>query len=423
MNHKEIVANLPKLPGVYLFKDRQGTILYIGKAKSLQKRVASYFTKQATDWKVQALINEFHTIAHIITKSEHDALLLEADLVQEHKPKYNVLLTSGQPFVFIAITRAALPQLVVTRSKSKPGTYFGPFIHKQQARTACDYLRKTFALYVCNKTIENGCLDYHLGLCAGTCKSDFNPTDYLCRLELATRVLQKDRSAFLEKIQTEIVHHTRTLEFEKAKNLYGYQQNIDHIFQKLAAKFDSSRYKDQLNPAYTALENMAKTYTPTAIELQKLVGADNPIHTIDCFDISHFQSSYIVGSCIRFFNGKPMKNKFRKFKIKTLVEQNDYAALYEIVRRRYKEGTYDLPDLVVIDGGKGQRNAVLPLFYATPCVSIAKKEELLFTQNHPEGTPLDVTTNIGKLLIELRDYAHHFAITYHRTLRNKHFLR
>ena len=144
--------------------------------------------------------------------------------------------------------------------------------------------------------------------------------------------------------------------------------------------------------------------------------------TIDCFDISHFQSNAIVGSCIRFTNGKPDKKAFRRFAITTLVQQNDYAALYEIVSRRYKDQK-NLPDIVLIDGGKGQRNAVLSLLPITVCISLAKKEELLFCDAYPEGIHLDLKRQSGKLLIALRDYAHHFAITYHRLVRSKKFTR
>ena len=144
----------------------------------------------------------------------------------------------------------------------------------------------------------------------------------------------------------------------------------------------------------------------------------SPPRSIDCFDVSHFQSTALVGSCVRFYDGIPQKNAFRRFKIKTLTEQNDYEALKEIVSRRYKNQD-ELPDLVVIDGGKGQRNAVLPLLKNSTCVSLAKREERLFSDSYPEGYVLDVHTPVGKLLISLRDYAHHFAITYHRLLRSK----
>jgi len=145
------------------------------------------------------------------------------------------------------------------------------------------------------------------------------------------------------------------------------------------------------------------------------------VNTIDCFDISHFQGHSIVGSCVRFTHGKPDKNKFRRFKIKYLTDQNDYAALQEIVLRRYADSA-ELPDLILIDGGKGQLSAVQKVLTGVYIVSLAKKEELLFSSYFPQGIALTVHEDVGKILIALRDYAHHFAISYHRLLRSKRFV-
>ena len=163
--------------------------------------------------------------------------------------------------------------------------------------------------------------------------------------------------------------------------------------------------------ATTDTDNLAAT-------VQAFFGAPHPIHTIDCFDISHFQSHYIVGACIRFTDGKPDKNKFRRFKINSLDQQNDYAALQEIVARRYKDDTI-LPDLVLIDGGKGQLSAAKAIIPHALCASLAKREETIFSDQYPHGIVLDLHTEVGKLLIALRDYAHHFAISYHRLRRHK----
>lgn len=153
-------------------------------------------------------------------------------------------------------------------------------------------------------------------------------------------------------------------------------------------------------------------------DLQKFLGFATPVRTVDCFDISHFQSSYLVGSCVRFTDGKPERAMFRHFKIKTLTEQNDYAALQEIIQRRYKNNT-DIPDLIVIDGGKGQLSAAQHVLPGAPLVSLAKREETLYGPQFPQGVRLDLQTNVGRLLIALRDYAHHFAISYHRLKRKK----
>jgi len=342
-------------------------------------------------------------------------LVLEAQLIKEHQPKFNVLLKSGQPFLFL---RFSPEGLALERNKKKKGKYFGPFIHKQHARRVYDFLIRIFTLYCCNKKIENGCLDFHLGRCAGSCKKQFDAQSFAFRLLLAQDALQQDRKWFLKKIEEKIKEHSTSLEFEKAKNLLTYQENFESIFKALDTKFSLQKYASDISIATTPILS-DDTYEETAQELKDFLKLDTLPERIDCFDVSHFQSSYIVGSCIRFYRGKPDKTSFRRFKIQSLVEQNDYAALQECVIRRYKEHT-DLPDIVLIDGGKGQRNAILPLVKNIPCVSLAKKEELLFSEHHTEGTPLHVNSKIGKLLICLRDYAHHFAISYHRLLRNRH---
>ncbi|MFI5332895.1 MAG: GIY-YIG nuclease family protein [Candidatus Babeliales bacterium] len=412
------VSTLPIGPGVYIFKDANNTILYIGKAKSIRKRVSSYFKKNNTDWKIHALLQEHATIDYIITKNETAALLLEAQLIKDHKPKYNVLLKAGYPFLYILFTHEDLPHIQLVRHKKQKGTYFGPFLHKAQTRSAFRYLMQTFRLTLCNKTIANGCLDYHLGLCAGNCKPDFNSADYLIRLQLAQDALNSNSAAFLKTIKASIGEYNQRLEFEKSKHLTEYLLNFDTIFTTLKTRFKMATFHDAIMAITAPKHHVSALAQQGGPALQELVGSANSIATIDCFDISHFQGKFLVGSCVRFTNGVPDKNKFRRFTIKSLTEQNDYAALQEIVARRYKDPD-ELPDLILIDGGKGQRNAVLPLVGSTLCVSLAKREERLFTPLHPDGIPLDIRTAVGQLLIALRDYAHHFAISYHRLKRRK----
>ncbi|MEX0849577.1 MAG: GIY-YIG nuclease family protein [Candidatus Dependentiae bacterium] len=409
--------HLPSLPGVYLFKDENNEILYIGKAKSLKNRVRSYFAKNS-DWKVQALLQEAHNIDFVLTNTEIEAMLLEAQLIGEHKPKFNVLLKSGQPFVYLMFSKQELPELKIVRNKKEKGIFFGPFLHKRQARSVAKFLIDTFKLQICNKKIANGCLDYHIGRCAGSCKDIFDSKDYLFRIELAKSALKKNRKNFLTRLHKKIKEHTKVLAFEKAKKLHQYVLDLDMIFNTLHVKYSHEKYAPSVFIAMHQTKRLPIDKEQLAQSLQELLQTNKPIRTIDCFDISHFQSSYLVGSCVRFSNGLPDKNNFRRFKIRSLQEQNDYAALHEIVSRRYKKPE-DLPDLILIDGGKGQLNAVKDLFPNTLFASLAKREELLFTPLHPDGIHLDVKTPIGKTLIALRDYAHHFAISYHKLRRNK----
>ncbi|MCX5922923.1 MAG: GIY-YIG nuclease family protein [Candidatus Dependentiae bacterium] len=409
---------LPKAPGIYLFKDSNDQVIYIGKAKDIHKRVLSYFSKQNKDWKVNALLAEHADIDYILTQNETAALLLEAQLVGQHKPKFNVLLKSGQPFLYILFTQGDPVEIKIVRNKRERGTYFGPFIHKTPARKAHDYLVKTFRLFLCNKTIEHGCLDYHIGICAGSCKSDFDPTEYNFKIQLAIDALKNTPASFLKRIKEKIGEYNVQLAFEKSRHLAEYLENIDTIFHTLKIKFSESKFENEAFAATTPVKRLEQNYDAIALQLKTLLHLDKPPMRIDCFDISHFQSSYIVGSCVRFTRGKPDKNNFRHFNIKTLTQQNDYAALQEIVARRYKD-PLELPDLVVIDGGKGQLSAARAVLPQVEMVSLAKREETVFSDKLPHGVVLDIKEDTGKLLIALRDYAHHFAVSHHRLKRKK----
>jgi len=414
------ISSLPKTSGVYLFKDQNDQVIYIGKAKSIQKRVASYFRKSTKDWKVLALIEEHASIDYILTQNETEALLLEAQLIGEHKPKFNVLLKSGQPFVYIMVTKPSdeqLPTLELVRNKQKKGTYVGPFLHKTQARKVYNFLINTFRLFVCNKHIENGCLDYHLDRCSGSCRSNFDREGYVVRLNLALAVLQEDREYFAKAIKSKIAHYNKLLSFEKAHNLYDYLENLEIIFETIKTKFSEEKFNDQEFAVTTPAKHLIEMGEHAGNVLQELLRTKTPVTVIDCFDISHFQSSYLTGACIRFMHGQPDKNNFRRFKIRTLERQNDYAALQEVISRRYKNDP--VPDLILIDGGKGQLSAAKHILPEATIISLAKREETIYGDLFPEGIKLDIKTDLGRLLIALRDYTHHFAISYHRLRRSR----
>lgn len=415
---------LPKSPGIYLFKDKENNIIYVGKAKQIKTRVQSYFkTKGILDLKTKLLLEEVYSVDHIVTKNEEEALLLEAQTIQDKKPKFNLLLKSGQPFIYFLFTpfdidKGELPTIKLVRNKKLKGIYFGPFLRKQEIRKAYEFLIRSFQLIICKKKISTGCLDYHMGICPGRCTDKFSMNDYLFRIELVKKILTGKYDDLEEDILNQIKELNKQLEFERAKTLYDFLKRLDHIIEVLKTHFCETKYATDI--ALISSKMSKEHVHPDFIgkRLKNFLGLEIEPKTIDCFDISHFQSRFIVGSCVRFANGIPEKNKFRRFKIKTLDTQNDYAALQEIVQRRYRD-INELPDLIVIDGGKGQLNAVKNLFPQAPFVSIAKKEEILFGQNYKEGIHLDNKTKEGRLLLALRDYAHHFAISYHRKKRSK----
>ncbi len=410
--------SIPKLTGVYLFKDAQGAIIYIGKAKNLHHRVKSYFQKYDKDWKINQLLNEHADVEYILTATEAESLLLEAELVQRYKPKFNVLLKEGQPFIYIFFSPDDTSLMELVRTKKKKGTYFGPFVEKAPARRTYHFLKRTFNLNLCNKKIALGCLDYHIGNCAGNCKTDFDLDDYKFRVSLAQEALKKNQEGFIAQVKKQIALYSSQYAFEKAQRVNEYLHNVDAIFAVLNTHFSADKFATDIFVVSRSTPYQHLSSETISTEVQQFLGFSTPVRTIDCFDISHFQSSYLVGSCVRFTDGKPEKHMFRHFKIKTLTEQNDYAALQEIITRRYRNKA-DLPDLIVIDGGKGQLSAAQEVLPGAPIISLAKREEIIYGPQFLQGVRLDLQTNVGKLFIALRDYAHHFAVSYHRLRRKK----
>lgn len=418
----EILKNIPQLPGIYIFKNAANQVIYVGKAKNLYKRVLSYFQKKDDDWKVKELIVEHTSIEHIVTKNEAEALLLEVQLIRNYQPKFNTLLKSGNPFLYISFVysrQESLPEMKLVRTKKEKGCYFGPFMRKMDARRVFDYLTRTFKLIHCKSKIAHGCLEYHLGRCSGTCMTAFDRDEYITRLKLAEQALRGNHALFLKTVQEQLKKYNQEMAFEKAANLAAYIKNLEIIFETIKTKFTEKKYIPEVASKMSPYKRTREDLLLAAQELKQMLNLEKAPQTIDCFDISHFQSRYIVGSCIRFTDGMPEKNKFRRFKIRSLQEQNDYAALVEIVSRRYKDG--DIPDLIVIDGGKGQLSAITAILPQANVISLAKREETIFAPQLPEGYKLDIQQPAAQLLIALRDYAHHFAIAYHKLLRGKEY--
>jgi len=532
------IKQLPSKPGVYLFKGASDEILYIGKAKNLKKRVSSYIQKQGSDLKAHTILEASETLDFIEAQSELEAMILEAKLIRSNQPPLNVLLKFGQPFLYIMITSSKIPDIKVVRNQKLKGSYFGPFIEKSSARKVYDFLVKTFKLKRCGKKIENGCLFYHMGICSGSCRPDFDLNAYIERIELARLALKQGHAKFLTSLKQQIEEHNKKHEFEKSKELYQYYQAFERVFSTLDTKpttlndlvkkdiwilvpdkhalflfseregvlkkqrvfyspyltalphdavrpdggpkvrvegndqdiepeyleYFESYYREIASPATILinfkipdderelLQEFLQTWhnkeNPVSIiypeqghnaglirigviqaeqvldkqgsvphALKQLLKLPREPHTIDCFDISHKQGMFMVGSCVRFTDGQPDKNMFRRFHIKTVTGQDDYASLQEIVSRRYTK-TRDFPDLILIDGGKGQLSAVTKIFPGIDIeiASIAKREETIFSHRLPAGKKIDVKDAAGQVLIALRDYAHHFAISFHRKI-------
>ena len=525
-----LIKTAPRAPGVYLFKDDQGAVLYVGKARSLHARLQSYRVAHGTEWKATSIIDASATVQWHETKTELDALLLEARLIQSYQPPFNILLKTGHPYVYFMITRDPVPVFMITRVKSKKGTYFGPFIDKGAARSAFRFLQQSFRLFVCGRAVPGGCLAYHLGRCAGTCRQDFNKAEYEQRLELLKQALTSSPQEALASLEQAIHASNQAMTFERSAQLVGYRHALEKMYASLATGFDRPLSIQKLaekdiwiwrapeegaalgylflfrerqgvlkkervfsvpvmeesdaQEMSSYLFSYYRLYRPSPQILVSHAVSDSALladfarewHTlsydvvvnapareahhevmahayayaeaeylrpekmarhlkhflklsrlprrIDCFDISHKQGRAMVGACVRFTDGKPDKGGIRHFHIKTLQEQNDYAALQEIVQRRYRSRE-DLPDLIVIDGGKGQLSAVRavldPLLAGTDVglVSLAKREETVFSAQFPEGKILTGQLVTAGSLVALRDYAHHRAVSFHRVIEKK----
>ncbi|MBV8660878.1 MAG: GIY-YIG nuclease family protein [Candidatus Dependentiae bacterium] len=398
--------NFPKSSGVYFFKDANNAILYIGKAKNLKNRITSYFS--SGDYKVIELLRSAVDIEVITTNNEIEALFLEAQLIKQHQPPFNRLLKAGNPYIYIFFSQDKIPTISTVRTKKKKGEYFGPFLTKKDALFVVEYLKKSLQLNVCNKKIESGCLQFHINICSGSCKSDFDEEFYKFRLDIARQILNNKYTQAIKQLAAEIILSNKNLNFERSQHLVKYQQHLKAIIDTLQTLQTTKFTNIKQQPTEKDVSNI-----DLLSDLKRRLGLKKIPYTIDCFDISHMQSQSIVGSCVRFLNGKPDTKKFRHFDVKSLTQQNDYAALAEIVERRYKK-IEDYPDLIIIDGGKGQLNATKHLAGPAEIISLAKREETIFFPDSEKTIVLNIQKATDRLILQIRDYAHHFAISFHR---------
>jgi excinuclease ABC subunit C len=399
---------LTKRSGVYLFKNKDEQIIYIGKAKNIADRIASYFANP-DDFKNGLILSEATALETIPTSSEEEALYLEVDLIKKYQPKFNQLLKDGNPFIYLYFSDEKMPTLSIvrTKTKKKKGTYVGPFLTKKAARKVFDYVMSTFQLKLCKKKIENGCLQFHIGVCAGFCSPNFDLEFYKFRFNFAKHLLIKDPKSALKDIDTEIKQASKNLQFEKARNLLEYKTNLQQFVATIEKLSDMPSKQHKPDDA----KNLS-----ILLAMQKRLHLNHVPYVIDCFDISHMQGHAIVGSCIRYVNGQPEPKSFRKFKIKSLIDQNDYAALAEIVKRRYKsQNSY--PNLIIVDGGKGQISAIRKLVGTAELVGLAKKEETIISSNFSRFIQLDHMRPEDALILQIRDKTHQFAVSYHRKKR------
>jgi excinuclease ABC subunit C len=421
---KEKVRRLPDRPGVYLMKDRIGRIIYVGKAKALKKRVSSYFQPARSFTlhpKIRALVEMIADFEAIVVKSEPEAILLEGKLIKQWKPRYNTDFTDDKRFLLVRVDmREELPRFRFVRlRKDDHSRYFGPFAHSGPLRKALAQMRRQFGILLSDGTptrLADGSWQLYDDVRAEIYgfPNSVTTEEYRARVDQACAFLEGKSREWLESLRSEMAAASERREFERAAGLR------DVVFA-LEKTLERPRRFERTDP--TALSAGA----PALESLQQALSLPAPPRTIECFDISHISGTFVVASMVRFADGKPDRDNYRRFRIKGFMGNDDFRAMEEVVGRRYRrlrDEARPFPDLVVIDGGVGQVGAALKAFVALdlappPIVGLAKKEEIIVfpDQRPPLSIPLD---HAGlRLLQRLRDEAHRFANTYNADLRSK----
>ena len=534
---KGIVSNLPEKPGIYQYLNSEGTIIYVGKAKNLKRRVYSYFSKEHEPGKTRILVSKIADIRYIVVNTEEDALLLENNLIKKYKPRYNVLLKDDKTYPSICVSNEYFPRVYKTRRVVRDGsTYYGPYSHLPSMYALLDLVKHLYPIRTChlNLTPENiragkfkVCLEYHIKNCAGPCVGLMAHDEYLKNIAEVKEILkgntQEISKALFDKMQ-ELASELKFEEAHKIKEKYelieNYRaksevvssilHNIDvfsiadddksafinylHITNGSINQAFTFEYKKRLNetteellslgiiemrerykslskeiivPFEMDMELNGVTFTvpqrgdkkkllelsqmnvkqykvdrlkqaeklnpeQRSIRIMKKMQSDFqmkelPMH-IECFDNSNIQGAYPVASCVVFKKAKPSKKDYRHFNIKTVEGPNDFASMEEIVYRRYKrllDEEQPLPQLVIVDGGKGQLSSAQKIFTElnltgrVTLIGIAKKLEEIFFPGDPYPLYLDKNSESLKVIQHLRDEAHRFGITFHRNKRSK----
>ena len=440
MNVREKIEYLPHDPGVYRYLDASGKIIYVGKAKDLKRRVSQYFRPpEQLDRKTRALVEHIADLTYTVVETEEDALLLENNLIKQLQPHYNILLKDDKTYPWICIRNEPFPRVMLTRRYVQDGSlYFGPYASVHHARRLLDLMGSLWKLRICAhaltpEQIEGGklrcCLNYHLEKCAGPCEGLFSAEEYQAQIEEIRKLLSGRTRELMYACRAKMQEAAADLRFEEAQEWKERLALLEahHEREKSVGHgiLDMETYK--LLKEKTLPRRIEKAEKVVA-QLQKDLGMSVPPRHIECFDNSSIQGTNPVASCVVFRDGLPCKRDYRHFNIKTVVGANDYASMKEVVNRRYSrlmaEGE-ELPQLVVIDGGKGQLGFALEALMELGIsdrifiVGLAKRMEEVIVPGDPLPLFLDRNSSSLRVLMQIRDEAHRFGITHHRNLRSK----
>ena len=386
------IEKLPDSPGVYIFKNKEGEIVYIGKAGKLTKRVKSYFLESA-DPRAKRMVKDVFDIDHKTTETVIEALILEAKLIKKHEPFYNIKQKDDKSFLYVVITDEEYPRVILKRGREKKEgrAVFGPFVSSSAIRQALRILRKIFPYNTHTekqlKRMKRPCFYYQIGLCPGACADDLDREEYMEDIKNIELFFEGKKKQVLESLEKRMQKASDNQNYEKAQKLKKQINSINHIYD-------------------TAL------ITPPELEEEKM--------RIEGYDISNIGGKLATGSMVVFRGGKPQKSNYRKFKIKTVKNVDDIGMMKEVLERRFNN-SWELPSILLVDGGVGHVNIAKEVLDENgldiPVVGIAKGERR--KKNELVGDEVDIKK---KTLIKVRDEAHRFAQKYHKRLREKDFL-
>jgi excinuclease ABC subunit C len=420
------LKKLPDGPGVYLMRNRQGKIIYIGKAVSLRKRVQSYFresTLRKAQPKVRGLIRSINDFDFIELKSDAEALITESRLINEYKPRYNTLLKDDKRFLLIRIyLNQPFPRFETCRIQKTDGaTYFGPYTSSSAVKAAIDFMDKRFGFRRCKPIHPDAetyrhCLDDIIRDCSAPCIEGITQSAYLERVQEACAFLRGERFGYLTELQAEMESAAQKLDFEQAAALRDML-----LLLRKAMKERARAKKTRATKEIEAVQGVR--------QLQLALKLESPPKVIECFDISNISGTLAVASMVCAVNGVPTPQRYRRFRIKTVEGSDDPAMMAEVVERRYgrlQSENKAMPDLVLVDGGITQLRAArrvldelgLP---SLPLAGLAKRYEEVVWDIENKQPPIRLPRDSDALIVltNLRDEAHRFAITYHRKLRNQ----
>ena len=435
MNESSFLPNLPHAPGVYLMRDATSAIIYIGKAIDLKKRVASYFlASKRHDSRLQALVTNIRHVDYVACASEREALVLEQKLIFEHQPTFNVMWKDDKSYPFVSLTiQEDFPRLIVTRKKKRDGAlYFGPYPSVKAVRMLLRWAwrKRLFPLRPCELDIAEGkpypyekvksCLYLHTEECSAPCVGRISKKDYGEIVERTRWFFEGRKDKMIAEWQEDMARLSKDMKFEAAAAVRDRIDTLEHMNERVTFR--------EMSPEMLA----DRVRGSRAVQdLMKALGLKKPPERIECFDISHIQGVEKVASMVSFNRGRPDRSNYRKFIIRTVEGIDDFRSMAEAVGRRYKrlkaEGTR-FPDLVLIDGGKGQLSFALNAIEevgieGVPLAALAKQEEEIFMPGRSESIRLPMDSPALLLLRHVRDEAHRFAITFHRLRRGKRALR